>query len=84
MHHLGVLHPCYNPNFQVCGIFCRFMKLRLDRVLKGEIESEKSVAEVLKSANPADLTFEKPEVWTAPYPKYGEGWWTPFLPPQEQ
>lgn len=57
-----------------------FMKLRLDRVLKGEIEAS-SPAEVLTS-KPVDAKFEKPGQWVAPYPKYEGQWWTPFLPPQ--
>eukprot|EP01018_Ginkgo_biloba_P000591 Gb_09920 [translate_table: standard] len=58
----------------------RFMKLRLDRVLEGEYEAE-TLDEALAS-NPVELKFEKPETWTAPYPKYEYGWWKPFLPPQ--
>ena len=58
---------------------CRFMKLRLDRVLSESYEAE-SVEEALAS-NPTDLQFEKPEKWVAPYPKYEYGWWEPFLPP---
>uniref|UniRef100_A0A1D1ZF08 Ycf54-like protein n=1 Tax=Anthurium amnicola TaxID=1678845 RepID=A0A1D1ZF08_9ARAE len=55
-----------------------FMKLRLDRVLTESFEAE-SLEEALAS-KPADLHFEKPENWTAPYPKYEFGWWEPFLP----
>ncbi|GLJ38204.1 hypothetical protein SUGI_0777710 [Cryptomeria japonica] len=58
----------------------KFMKLRLDRVLEGEIEAE--TAEEAFASNPAELQFEKPENWTAPYPKYEYGWWKRFLPPQ--
>jgi hypothetical protein len=57
----------------------RFMKLRLDRVLADQFDVE-SVEEALAS-NPVDLKFDKPEKWTAPYPKYEFGWWKPFLPP---
>jgi hypothetical protein len=55
------------------------MKLRLDRVLADQFDAE-SVKEALAS-NPVELKFEKPEKWTAPYPKYESGWWKPFLPP---
>ncbi|KAH7290534.1 hypothetical protein KP509_30G052300 [Ceratopteris richardii] len=63
-------------------LWITFMKLRLDRVLKGEFEAG-TLTEALKS-NPAEVNFEKPQVWTAPYPKYESPWWTPFLPPSEQ
>ncbi|KAH7282366.1 hypothetical protein KP509_35G026800 [Ceratopteris richardii] len=62
-------------------LWIRFMRLRLDRVLKGEFEAE-SLAQALPS-NPTELSFEKPPVWTAPYPKYEGSWWAPFLPPLE-
>ena len=61
-----------------CGIVCRFMKLRLDRVLSESYEAE-SLEEALAS-NPTDIKFEKPEKWVAPYPKYEYGWWETFLP----
>ena len=53
-----------------------FVKLRLDRVIKGRLEGE--VADVLKS-NTAELEFEEPDRWTAPYSKYASGWWKVFL-----
>lgn len=62
-------------------LWITFMKLRLDRVLRGEIEAE-TLSEAVKS-NPVNVDFEKPQTWTAPYTKYAGGWWTPFLPPQE-
>ncbi|OEL16481.1 hypothetical protein BAE44_0022499 [Dichanthelium oligosanthes] len=62
------------------GHWITFMKLRLDRVLQDHFDAE-SVEEALAS-NPVDLNFEKPEKWTAPYPKYEFGWWEPFLPPK--
>lgn len=63
-------------------LWITFMKLRLDRVLRGEIEAE-TLTEALKSS-PVELNFEKPNTWTAPYSKYEGPWWTPFLPPAEQ
>lgn len=54
------------------------MKLRLDRVLQDQFDAE-SIDEALGS-NPVELKFEKPEKWTAPYPKYEFGWWKAFLP----
>ncbi|CAN6325329.1 unnamed protein product [Urochloa humidicola] len=62
------------------GNWITFMKLRLDRVLQDKFDAE-SVEEALVS-NPVELNFEKPEKWTAPYPKYESGWWEPFLPPK--
>ncbi|EYU36884.1 hypothetical protein ABFS82_14G062300 [Erythranthe guttata] len=56
-----------------------FMKLRLDRVLQESFEAE-SLEEAVAS-NPVNLEFEKPEKWTAPYPKYEYGWWETFLAP---
>lgn len=58
---------------------CRFMKLRLDRVLAESFEAE-SLEEALAST-PTNIEFEKPEKWVAPYSKYESGWWGPFLPP---
>jgi hypothetical protein len=46
------------------------MKLRMDRVLKGEISG--SMADVTASKGPAP-TFPKPASWTAPYAKYTAG-----------
>ncbi|XP_073271099.1 protein YCF54, chloroplastic [Primulina huaijiensis] len=62
------------------GTWIKFMKLRLDRVLQDSFEAE-NLGEALAS-NPVNLEFEKPENWTAPYPKYEYGWWEPFLPPK--
>ncbi|KAK9128257.1 hypothetical protein Syun_017054 [Stephania yunnanensis] len=61
------------------GSWITFMKLRLDRVLAESYEAD-SLEEALAS-NPANLEFEKPENWVAPYPKYEFGWWESFLPP---
>ncbi|KAK1650322.1 hypothetical protein QYE76_068127 [Lolium multiflorum] len=58
----------------------RFMKLRLDRVLAEQFDAE-TLEEALAS-NPAELNFDKPDKWTAPYPKYESGWWEAFLPPK--
>lgn len=57
-----------------------FMKLRLDRVLKGEIQGKPN--DVLQSTAPIE-PFEPPpsSQWTAPYSKYSSGWWTAFEPP---
>ncbi|CAL9046217.1 protein YCF54, chloroplastic [Musa acuminata AAA Group] len=61
------------------GPWMTFMKLRLDRVLAESFEAD-ALEEAL-AYNPIDLEFERPEKWTAPYPKYEFGWWEPFLPP---
>jgi hypothetical protein len=55
----------------------RFMKLRLDRVLKGELTVD-SPEEAL-AGKLTTVKFERPEKWIAPYPKYEGDWWTPFL-----
>ncbi|KAL3649224.1 hypothetical protein CASFOL_005627 [Castilleja foliolosa] len=60
------------------GPWITYMKLRLDRVLQESFEAE-SLEEALAS-NPVNIEFEKPEKWTAPYPKYETGWWEPFIP----
>ncbi|KAK1428586.1 hypothetical protein QVD17_17424 [Tagetes erecta] len=64
------------------GTWIKFMKLRLDRVLLESFEAA-SIEEALAS-NPANLEFEKPDKWVAPYPKYEYGWWDTFLPPTTQ
>ncbi|XP_009593553.1 protein YCF54, chloroplastic-like [Nicotiana tomentosiformis] len=64
------------------GTWITFMKLRLDRVLQESFEAD-STEEAL-ACTPVNLEFEKPEKWTAPYPKYESGWWEPFLPSGSQ
>ncbi|XAR58816.1 hypothetical protein NMG60_11014365 [Bertholletia excelsa] len=64
------------------GPWITFMKLRLDRVLQESYEAD-SLEEALAS-NPANLEFEKPDKWVAPYAKYEFGWWEPFLPPASE
>jgi hypothetical protein len=54
-----------------------YVKLRMDRVLKGELEG--SLAEVTASTGPVP-PFAKPAAWTAPYNKYSAGWWSMFTP----
>jgi hypothetical protein len=58
-------------------VWITFMKLRLDRVLKGEITVD-SPEEVL-TGKLTTVNFERPAKWIAPYPKYEGDWWTPFL-----
>ncbi|KAL2610548.1 hypothetical protein R1flu_029121 [Riccia fluitans] len=60
-----------------------FMKLRLDRVLKGAFQAN-SVKDALSGNPDAELNFKKPEKWVAPYTKYEGPWWTPFLPPKSE
>ncbi|CAL1381348.1 unnamed protein product [Linum trigynum] len=60
------------------GPWITFMKLRLDRVLADSYEAD-SLEEALAS-NPTTLEFDKPDNWSAPYPKYEYGWWEAFLP----
>ena len=63
-------------------MYCRFMKLRLDRVLKAEL-SGLSKEEALRSTG--DLPDYGPldkDKWTAPYQPYRPGWWKMFMPEQ--
>ncbi|CAN1839218.1 Uncharacterized protein ycf54 [Linum perenne] len=62
------------------GPWITFMKLRLDRVLADSYEAD-TLEEALAS-NPTKVEFEKPDKWSAPYPKYESGWWETFLPAQ--
>ncbi|CAI5499005.1 unnamed protein product [Closterium sp. Naga37s-1] len=55
-----------------------FMKLRLDRVLKGEFEA--SSQDDALEGKPFDISFPKPANWVAPYPKYEPTWWKPYAP----
>lgn len=54
------------------------MKLRLDRVLKGEFECDS--VEAALEAKPVDVSFERPDNWIAPYAKYEPNWWKPYVP----
>lgn len=62
-------------------VWITFMKLRLDRVLKGEITVDSPKEALL--GNLTTVKFERPEKWIAPYPKYEGDWWTPFLYKEE-
>lgn len=73
---VGLLHEFLWSIFLIC---CRFMKLRLDRVLKGEFEASSDASVALKGEQPK-ADFKRPEPWTAPYKKYEDKWWEPFLP----
>ncbi|CAM0873000.1 unnamed protein product [Alopecurus aequalis] len=50
------------------------------RVLAEQFDAE--TPEEALASNPAELNFDNPENWTAPYPKYETGWWEAFLPPK--
>jgi hypothetical protein len=58
-------------------VWITFMKLRLDRVLKGEITVD--TPEEALAGKLTTVKFERPAKWIAPYPKYEGDWWTPFL-----
>lgn len=60
------------------GPWITFMKIRLDRVLMGEFECD--TQEEALQAKPIDIKFEKPASWTAPYTKYADDWWKPYVP----
>lgn len=57
-----------------------FLKLRLDKCYKGEMEGE--LADVLASTpyEEDDLKFAPPKGWDAPYPRYQQDWWKLFAP----
>uniref|UniRef100_A0A7S0N3W3 Uncharacterized protein n=1 Tax=Pyramimonas obovata TaxID=1411642 RepID=A0A7S0N3W3_9CHLO len=54
-----------------------FMKLRLDKVYKGEMDAMMKDA-LAVSGDVGE--FGSPDKWTAPYTKYQAGWWKVFLP----
>ena len=80
------INSCATAQLQhadICrGHVYRFMKLRLDRVLKLEL-GEATPEEALKSLapvpdfKPLNQTVQN---WTAPYPPYKPGWWQQFEP----
>ena len=59
----------------------RFMKLRLDRVLRLDVP-EMTPEEALKSLAPVPdfKPLNQEKHWTAPYPPYKPGWWQEFQP----
>ena len=57
-------------------LLCRFMKLRLDRVLKMDL-GKMSLDEVTKSNGPIP-ELKPQEKWIAPYQPYAHGWWNVF------
>ena len=57
---------------------CRFMKLRLDRVLKLQLTGTRS--EVLRSGAPVPKFTPKTPKYSSPYPSYAAGWWEAFFP----
>ena len=64
----------------IMACHCRFMKLRLDRVMKlelGEMTPEKALdsGAPVPEFPPLDRTK-----WTAPYSPYKPGWWKAFEP----
>ena len=64
----------------VVWVLCRFMKLRLDRVMKlelGELTPEKALEAGAPYPEFPPLDRTK---WTAPYSPYKPGWWNAFDP----
>lgn len=57
-------------------IVCRFMKLRLDRVLKLDLGNMSIDAATKSTAKVPE--FESQE-WNAPYTPYSKGWWEVFM-----
>ncbi|PNH09628.1 hypothetical protein TSOC_003718 [Tetrabaena socialis] len=60
-------------------LWITFMKLRLDRVLRIDLPTEMSDAEVLAVGGTVP-DFQAEGKWTAPYARYTPGWWNVFLP----
>ena len=56
---------------------CRFMKLRLDRVL--QIDVGPLTIDEATTSTAAVPEFKPLEKWTAPYPPYAYGWWDIFM-----
>ena len=61
------------------ALLCRFMKLRLDRVLKLELVGL-SRTEVFKSNGPVPKFTQPTPKCSSPYPSYAYGWWEAFFP----
>lgn len=58
-------------------LYCSFMKLRLDRVLKLDL-GKMAIDDATKSTAPLP-EFKPPEKWSAPYSPYAYGWWEVFM-----
>lgn len=73
---------CHSSSTQLsllCALnACRFMKLRLDRVMRFDLV-DMTEAEALAVGGKVP-EFKPPAKWTAPYPPYSSGWWEKFLP----
>ena len=59
---------------------CRFMKLRLDRVLKVELGQIPKAEALSSTGNLPDYETLDKDSWTAPYLPYRPGWWKVFMP----
>ena len=73
-------HTAFSASIATVTCLCRFMKLRLDRVMKlelGEMTPEKALdsGAPVPEFPPLDRTK-----WTAPYSPYKPGWWKAFEP----
>ena len=70
----------FRKSDEPCLHACRFMKLRLDRVMKlelGQMTPEQALAAGADYPEFPPLDRAK---WTAPYSPYKPGWWKAFDP----
>lgn len=80
--------PCYSSvtsvgdraSYTDTHLDCRFMKVRLDRVLFVEVEGSKDEVTKCGAAVPEFERLDKQETWRAPYSPYAPGWWNVFMP----
>ena len=64
-----------------CAIACRYMKLRLDRVLFVEVSGSQDEVTQCGAPVPEFTALDKQDKkWTAPYTPYAKGWWDVFMP----
>ena len=59
---------------------CRFMKLRLDRVLKVDLSDLPRNEALQSTGGLPDYENLDQGRWTAPYLPYRPGWWKVFMP----
>lgn len=84
LHHcctISTVQSAASPlKMMLVSLMCRFMKVRLDRVLFVEVEG--TMEEVTKCGAPVP-DFERLDeqgTWRAPYSPYAPGWWNVFMP----
>jgi hypothetical protein len=69
------------PHIVKIGLCCRYMKLRLDRVLFVEVEgSQEEITRCGSRVPKFERLDDAGKTWTAPYSPYASGWWEVFMP----